>query len=112
MTLYKPDCVSKYYEFAWKIACVCSLFAVLCVFSIANYAKQFAIVAFEKIYSILCSVNESSIECIVMPRCACASEVYGSVCMCVCVCVRVCRVLQLLKDQSDQYLVVSSALEH
>ena len=22
-----------------------------------------------------------------MPRCACASEVYGSVCVCVCVCV-------------------------
>ncbi len=28
-----------------------------------------------------------------MPRCACASEVYGSVCVCV------CRLLQLLKDQ-------------
>ncbi len=28
-----------------------------------------------------------------MPRCACASEVYGSVC--------VCRLLQLLKDQSS-----------
>ena len=29
---------------------------------------------------------------IIMPRCACASEVYGSVfvCVCVCVCVRVC----------------------
>ncbi len=25
-----------------------------------------------------------------MPRCACASEVYGNVCVCVCVCVRVC----------------------
>ena len=32
-----------------------------------------------------------------MPRCACASEVYGSVFVCVCVCV--CRLFQLLKDQ-------------
>ncbi len=33
MTLYKPDCVSNYYEIAcktWEIACACS---------IANYAK-------------------------------------------------------------------------
>ncbi len=42
---------------------------------------------------------------LIMPRCACASEVYGSVfvCLCVCVsvylCVCVCRLLQLLKDQ-------------
>ncbi len=52
---------------------------------------------------------------IIMPRCACASEVYGSVfvclcvravsvcpsCVCVCVCVCVCRPLQLLKDESS-----------
>ncbi len=42
-------------------------------------------------------------QCVVifMPRCACASEVYGSVlvCLCVCVCVCLCRLLQLLKDQ-------------
>ncbi len=38
---------------------------------------------------------------IIMPRCACASEVYGSVFVCLCVCVSVClcRLLQLLKDQ-------------
>ena len=24
---------------------------------------------------------------VIMPRCACVSEVYGSVCVCVCVCV-------------------------
>ncbi len=30
-----------------------------------------------------------------MPRCACASEVYSSVCVCV------CRLLQLLKDESS-----------
>ncbi len=40
---------------------------------------------------------------IIMPRCACASEVYGSVlvclCVCVCVCLCLCRLLQLLKDQ-------------
>ncbi len=29
-------------------------------------------------------------EAIIMPRCACASEVYGSVFVCVCVCVCVC----------------------
>ena len=34
---------------------------------------------------------------IIMPRCACASEVYGSVFVCVCV----CRPLQLLKDESS-----------
>ncbi len=34
---------------------------------------------------------------LIMPRCACASEVYGSVFVCVCVCV--CRLLQLLKDE-------------
>ncbi len=34
-----------------------------------------------------------------MPRCACASEVYGSVFVCVSVCLSVCRLLQLLKDQ-------------
>ncbi len=33
---------------------------------------------------------------LIMPRCACASEVYGSVFVCLCVCL--CRV-QLLKDQ-------------
>ncbi len=40
---------------------------------------------------------------IIMPRCACASEVYGSVfvCLCVCVCVCLCRLLQLLKDESS-----------
>ncbi len=27
--------------------------------------------------------------CIIMPRCACASEVYGSVFVCVCVCLSV-----------------------
>ncbi len=32
-----------------------------------------------------------------MPRCACASEVYGSVFVCLSVCL--CRLLQLLKDQ-------------
>ena len=32
---------------------------------------------------------------IIMPRCACASEVYGSVF------VRLCRLLQLLKDESS-----------
>ena len=45
----------------------------------------------------------------IMPRCACASEVYyGSVfvCLCIdiyglCVCVCVCRLLQLLKDESS-----------
>ena len=38
-----------------------------------------------------------------MPRCACTSEVYGSVfvCLCVCLCVCVCRLLQLLKDESS-----------
>ncbi len=48
-----------------------------------------------------------------MPRCACASEVYGSVfvcvfvCVCVCVCVSVClsRVLQLLRDMKCKYNV-------
>ncbi len=36
---------------------------------------------------------------IIMPRCACASEVYGSVFVCV-VSVSLCRLLeQLLKDQ-------------
>ena len=34
-----------------------------------------------------------------MPRCACASEVYGSVFVCLYVCV--CRPLQLLKDESS-----------
>ncbi len=34
---------------------------------------------------------------IIMPRCACASEVYGSVFVCLSVCL--CRLLQLLKDQ-------------
>ncbi len=34
---------------------------------------------------------------IIMPWCACASEVYGSVFVCLCVCV--CRLLQLLKDE-------------
>ena len=38
---------------------------------------------------------------IIMPRCACTSEVYGSVFVCVCVCVCVCRPLQLLKDESS-----------
>ena len=48
---------------------------------------------------------------IIIPRCACASEVYGSVfvclcvcvsvCLCVCVSVCVCRPLQLLKDESS-----------
>ncbi len=42
---------------------------------------------------------------IFMPRCACASKVYGSVfvclCVCVCVCICVCRPLQLLKDESS-----------
>ncbi len=42
---------------------------------------------------------------IIMPRCACASEVYGSVFVCVCVCgcvwVCTCRLLQLLKDESS-----------
>ncbi len=36
---------------------------------------------------------------IIMPRCACASEVYGSVFVCLCVCL--CRLLQLLKDESS-----------
>ncbi len=35
-----------------------------------------------------------------MPRCACASEVYGSVFVCVCLCL--CRLLQLLKDQRSE----------
>ena len=34
-------------------------------------------------------------DIIIMPRCACASEVYGSVFVCL------CRLLQLLKDQSS-----------
>ncbi len=34
---------------------------------------------------------------IIMPQCACASEVYGSVFVCLSVCV--CRLLQLHKDQ-------------
>ena len=34
---------------------------------------------------------------IIMPRCACASEVYGSVFVCLCL----CRLLQLLKDESS-----------
>ncbi len=33
----------------------------------------------------------------IMPRCACASEVYSSVFVCVCL----CRLLQLLKDESS-----------
>ncbi len=33
----------------------------------------------------LCCAN-----CVIMPRCSCASEVYGSVCVSVCVCVCVC----------------------
>ena len=40
-----------------------------------------------------------SIFMLIMPRCACASEVYGSVFVCLCVCV--CRPLQLLKDESS-----------
>ncbi len=40
---------------------------------------------------------------VIMPRCTCASEVYGSVFVCrytvVCLCVCLCRLLQLLKDQ-------------
>ncbi len=36
---------------------------------------------------------------IIMPRCTCASEVYGSVFVCVSVSVCLCRLLQLLKDQ-------------
>ena len=39
---------------------------------------------------------------VVMPRCACASEVYGSVFVCLyCVSVCLCRPLQLLKDESS-----------
>ena len=44
---------------------------------------------------------------LIMPRCACASEVYGSVFVCLCVCVSVCvsvcvcRPLQLPKDESS-----------
>ncbi len=34
---------------------------------------------------------------IIMPRCACASEVYGSVFVCLSVCL--CRLLQLVKDE-------------
>ncbi len=44
-----------------------------------------------------------------MPRCACASEVYGSVFVCMSVCL--CRLLQLLKDQcsaSKRILVMFS----
>ena len=37
----------------------------------------------------------------IRPRCACASEVYGSVCVCTCVRVCLCRLLQLLKDESS-----------
>ena len=37
---------------------------------------------------------------VIMPWCACASEVYSSVC--VCVCVRVCRLLQLLRINEVQ----------
>ncbi len=37
------------------------------------------------------------VQVMIMPRYACASEVYGSVFVCVCVCL--CKVLQLLKDQ-------------
>ncbi len=37
----------------------------------------------------------SNIKVLIMPRCACASEVYGSVFVCV------CRLLQLLKDESS-----------
>ena len=36
-----------------------------------------------------------------MPRCACASEAYGIVCLCVCV----YRLLQLLKDNKVQVRV-------
>ena len=35
-----------------------------------------------------------------MPRCACASEVYGSVFVCLCV----CRPLQLLKDDFNSWI--------
>ncbi len=50
------------------------------------------------------TTKSQALGTIFMPRCACASEVYGSVCcacVCVCVCVRVClcRLLQLLKNQ-------------
>ncbi len=40
-----------------------------------------------------------------MPRCACASEVYGSVF--VCVYMHVCGLIQLLKDQSSTSIRVS-----
>ena len=43
--------------------------------------------------SIVSMVTYAHTCIIIMPRCACASEVYG----CVCVCLSVCRPLQLLK---------------
>ncbi len=36
---------------------------------------------------------------LIIPRCACASEVYSYCSVFVCLCVHVCRLLQLLKDQ-------------
>ncbi len=50
---------------------------------------------------------QSTMQVLFMPRCACASEVYGCVCACVCVCVCVCVCLsvclgcytELLRDQ-------------
>ncbi len=53
--------------------------------------KIFKLMSLDPSYYNLCMVN------LIMPRCACASEVYGSVFVCVCVCL--CRLLQLLKDQ-------------
>ncbi len=40
-------------------------------------------------------MNIHALLVLVMPQCACASEVYGSVSVCL------CRLLQLLKDESS-----------
>ncbi len=69
---------------------------MVCLFLVQE-AKELAEIKDIKHYFMICSI--------IMPRCACASEVYGSVlvclcvCVCVCVCVCLCRLLQLLKDQ-------------
>ncbi len=66
------------------------------------YCYYFTTAVWAGKYAILWNIHVIH-KLIIMPRCACASEVYGSVfvCVCVSVCLSVClcRLLQLLKDQ-------------